>query len=78
MLLLLFIAGVAATDPERTAYPPLLLRLAEPGAQADPPAVDTVAVIGPVTITPVDTTAEIGALNRTLAVPAADYTANPT
>ena len=76
MLLLLFIASVAATDPARTAYPPLLLRQAQPTAQADPADVDTTAIIGPVTIVAVDSTAQIGALNLTLAVPAADYTAS--
>lgn len=79
MLLLLLLAGAAAPappDPARTAYPPLLLRQAQPTAQADPADVDTTAVIGPVTIVSVDSTAQIGALNLTLAVPAADYTAS--
>lgn len=78
MLLLLFVAGVAASDPARTAYPPLLLRTAEPGPQADAPEPDTTAVIGPVTIVTVSRVAEIGAVARTLPVPPADLTATPT
>lgn len=78
MLLLLFIAGVAASDPARTAYPPLLLRVAEPGPQADPADPDTVAIIGPVSTIAIPRTAEIGAVARTLSVPAADFTATPS
>lgn len=77
MLLLLFLAGAAApsNDPQRTAYPPLLLRVAEPSAQPDTPEPDSTAVIGPITPVTVSRSAQIGALDRTLAVPAADLTA---